>query len=396
MRRIALVLVLGGVLAAYVTGAFDIVEKELSAFIDVDTSDNQVELPAIFAWLGFGGSSKSFPAGTSNENGKPRVVFFDVGQGDASLIQTANANVLIDTGNQASIVQDLKDHDVEKLDALVLTHPHDDHIRYADKIIEEFDPKHIITNGVYNGTKNEDRFLDAMEEKQKVLDVPKPGEIFSIDDIALHFYGPVQVTGDTNNDSLVFKAEVDGVDVLFTGDAEIDGEAAVAPSLEPVDVYHVGHHGSKTSSSPALLDAINPKIAIYSAKKDNKYGHPHKEVIDRLKAKSVKVYGTDKHGTIYLNIRNGKPTIMTTKGNVKQIDLPAWLGVCSEELTEEEIAEMEEAVADVGNERIKEVMERRPIESIEELQNIDANGVNKITEIIKKLNSCLEREENNE
>src|SRR5690606_4521212 len=141
---------------------------------------------------------------------------------------------------------------------------------------------------------------DAILASEAGYHEPRAGEVYTLGHLRIEVVHPQQVTGDFNNGSIVMRLVYGDVEVLLTGDAEASAEHEMIARGHDLsaDILHVGHHGSSTSTSPEFLAAVNPKVAIYSAGKDNPYGHPHAEVIERLHRRGVKIYGTDLHGTI--------------------------------------------------------------------------------------------------
>ncbi len=236
-------------------------------------------------------------------SGEAEFIFFDVGQGDSSLIFGPNGEtILIDTGrhDDERISGLLEQEDIETIDLLVLTHPHADHIGNADKVIKTYKPKEIWMSGDVHTSKTFERVIDAALESGADYLEPRVGETHSIGSFTFEILNPNELTGELNNGSIAFNLIYGGMTILYTGDAEKEAEQAMVESglLKKVDILKVGHHGSSTSSHDFFLQEIKPDIAIYSAETGNSYGHPHKEAIERLTKIGAEIYGTDKNGTI--------------------------------------------------------------------------------------------------
>lgn len=235
---------------------------------------------------------------------KLKVHYINVGQGDSILVQYEDKNMLIDAGPNAAsdtVVNYLKRAGVKKLDYLVATHPHEDHIGGIDKVIDNFQ---IGTMYMPNKTSTTATFRDvvqAMKRKGIKAKNPVAGGKFSLGQVKCEILAPISDKyEDINNYSVVIKATYGSNSFLFTGDAESLVEKQILDKGFDVraDVLKLGHHGSSTSSSAAYLKKVNPKYAVVSLAKINDYGHPHKETMDKLKSMGIKLYRTDECGNI--------------------------------------------------------------------------------------------------
>ncbi len=248
--------------------------------------------------------NNSSPSNASSVNGKLKVHYINVGQGDSILVQQGDKNMLIDAGTNAStssLISYLRSQDIKKIDYLVLTHPHEDHIGGADAVIKTFDIGSIYMPKVTANTATFRDVAKAMNAKGLKATVPVPGTNFNLGQAACDILGPVKtVSGDLNTYSIVIKVSFGNNKFLFTGDAQSSNERDMINKGFDLsaDVLKVGHHGSHTSTSQNFLDKVNPKYAVISCGVNNDYGHPHKETMDRLKRMNITVYRTDKSGTI--------------------------------------------------------------------------------------------------
>ncbi|KAJ51771.1 competence protein ComEC [Clostridium tetanomorphum] len=233
-----------------------------------------------------------------------KVHYINVGQGDSILLQYNNKNMLIDAGQNAAsntVVNYLKKAGIKKIDYLVATHPHEDHIGGIDKVIDNFN---IGTMYMPKKTANTKTFRDvvqAMKKKGIKAKAPIAGEKFTLGDVKCTILAPNSDKYDNvNNYSIVIKATYGENSFLFTGDAESLSEKEIMNKNFDIqaDVLKLGHHGSRTSSSTAFLNKVNPKYAVACLEKGNDYGHPHKETVNKLKDKGIKLYRTDENGDI--------------------------------------------------------------------------------------------------
>jgi competence protein ComEC len=252
---------------------------------------------------------------STTPSGSLQVHFIDVGQGDSVLIQTSGGtSMLIDGGDtDMGIVQYLKSKGVTQLDTVVATHPHADHIGGLVQVLKAIPVAKVVTNGQPTTTKTYENFLDAIAAAKSEYVEVKRGDSLHLDNIVFTVLNPVSINGDDlNNNSLVLRLVYGKVSFLFEGDAQAEAEASMAASsvsLVSATILKVGHHGSRTSSSPAFLSLVKPEVAIYSAGRNNAYGHPHPETLMALAAVGATVYGTDVNGTI----------IVTTDGNTYKV-----------------------------------------------------------------------------
>lgn len=233
--------------------------------------------------------------------------FIDVGQGDCILIQVNNKNLLIDSGTSDSkqkLIRYLKQNNITKLDYIVATHPHVDHIGGMASVINNFEvgefyaPKAVATTQSFND------MIDALRAKNLKIKIATTNISLNLGpDATCLMLSPSKSTYDNvNNYSCALRITYKSSTYLFTGDIETQAEDEIMANGYDIStqVLKVGHHGSKTSSSNEFLDKVSPKIAVISCGIDNDYGHPNKETLDRLQKLNCIVYRTDLDKTIVL------------------------------------------------------------------------------------------------
>ena len=232
-----------------------------------------------------------------------KVHFLDVGQGDSIFIELpTNETILIDASiKEASnkIINHLREENVSKIDYVFATHPHSDHIGGMSAVIKAFDIGQIYMPKAVTTTKTYENLLLTIKDKNLKIKTAKAGNtIIDTDDLKLVVLAPNQDSYESlNNYSIVLKLTYKEKSFLFTGDAETLSEKEITGDVE-ADVLKVGHHGSRTSTSQAFLNKVNPSYAVISVGLNNDYKHPHQEVIDRLEKKNIKIYRTDQNGDI--------------------------------------------------------------------------------------------------
>lgn len=235
------------------------------------------------------------------------VHFIDVGQGDCIFIQIPNGEtMLIDSGENGlgpEIIDYMEKYGAEKIDYLIATHPHSDHIGSMAYIIDNFEIKSVYMPKVSTNTVTFENLLEAVSDKNLRIINAKAGvsiadnETFSADILA-----PVSIDNkeELNNCSVVIKLNYLDTSFLFTGDAEKSELDEIVGDVS-ADVLKVGHHGSKTSTYEEFIKKVSPSIAVISVGEDNVYNHPHPEAISILKEYAESIYRTDKDGTVIVS-----------------------------------------------------------------------------------------------
>lgn len=228
------------------------------------------------------------------DTGNLKVYYFDVGQADSILIVNNNKTMLIDAGNNDDgelIVNNIKKLGISKLDYVIGTHPHEDHIGGLDNVIDAFDIGTIYMPKVQTNTKTFEDVLDSISNKNLTVTAPQIGDKFQVGNANCEVMSTGEDSSNLNSTSIVIRMEYNNKSYLFMGDAEkINEDSREWPET---DILKVGHHGSSTSSSQRFLNQIKPKIAVIQLGQGNKYGHPHDEVIKRLEKIGVAIYRTD-------------------------------------------------------------------------------------------------------
>lgn len=235
---------------------------------------------------------------------KLEIYFFDVGQADSILIKEKDYTMLIDGGNQSdgeNLVKYLQEElNINDIDILVGTHPHEDHIGGLPDVINALDIGTIYLPNATTTTNIFEKLLDTIAEKNYKITVPKIDEEIKLNNMNFKVIYTGTDESDLNNTSIVLKLEYGKTSYLFTGDATDKTEEKILNKDIESDVLKVGHHGSSYSSTESFINKVNPQYAIIQVGTNNKYDHPTKTTLDKLKEKNIKVYRTDLNGTIKL------------------------------------------------------------------------------------------------
>lgn len=245
------------------------------------------------------------------------VLVLDVGQADSILIHHNNNNILIDTGGSINgsklysantfLISLFKSLGISKIDAIILSHGDYDHMGESINLVEKFKIDKVIFNcGNYNDLEN--KLISILDDKKiKYYSCIKE---LNLNKYKLKFLNTREYDNENDNSNVIY-TELNGYKFLFMGDAGISKEKDILEkyNLANIDFFKVGHHGSKTSSDKKFIDEIKPKYSIISVGKNNRYGHPNKEVLDTLN--DSKIYRTDQDGSIMFKIKKDKLQIET-------------------------------------------------------------------------------------
>ncbi len=237
--------------------------------------------------------------------GKLEVHFIDVGQGDSIFIKTPEKNILIDGGGRGNtVVNYLRNQGVESLDLVIGTHPHADHIGGLINVMQAIPVKEIIDPGVAHTTVTFEDYLDVIDEKDIIFTEGRAGMKRDLGSGAeMKIIHPTSPSSSHLNDaSIVCRVTFGEVSFMFTGDAEQGAESQILNRGYELksDILKVGHHGSRTSTTPPFLSAVSPSTAIIMCGAGNTYGHPHEETLNTLSDAGVDIYRTDKQGSIVI------------------------------------------------------------------------------------------------
>lgn len=235
--------------------------------------------------------------------GELEVHFIDVGQADCALLASGGHFMLIDGGNNDDadrILTYLQNAGVKKLDIVVGTHPHEDHIGSLDAAIETFEVGAVYMPEVSADTETYRDVLKAVKGKGLQVQHPAPGDVLDFNGLPVEIFGPVKEYSNLNNNSIVLRVSVGETEFLFTGDAETEAEFDILDQGFDIsaDVLKVSHHGSSGSSVEEFLAYTDADYAVISVGIGNSYDHPEDVTLKRLQNYGMEIFRTDQLGTI--------------------------------------------------------------------------------------------------
>ena len=284
-------------------------------------------LALLLGGCSFAKPAQSTPAPITG--GNLNVHFIDVGQADCALLECGGEYILIDGGNvedSSLVVSYLEKQGVTKLEAVVATHAHEDHVGGLPGVLAVYE-----TAAVYAPTKTYssncfDDFVYYTDQQGLQITIPKPGDVIEFGGATATVLGPVKSYAETNDTSIVLMVEFGDTRFLFTGDMEISAENDMLDYWGvgfdwSADVLKVGHHGSDTSTGYRFLNEVMPTYGVISVGEGNSYGHPCEVPLSRLNDADVTLYRTDKLGTI-VAISDGKTVTLSYQRTQGTPDVP--------------------------------------------------------------------------
>ncbi|MDZ7672808.1 MAG: MBL fold metallo-hydrolase [Halanaerobiales bacterium] len=236
-----------------------------------------------------------------------KVHYIDVGQGDSILIEVPDSySMLIDGGPKSEankLVSYLEKLRINKINYVVSTHPHTDHIGGLLTVLNDFEVEKIIDSGKIHTSQTYEDYLTLIDTKSIPYKLGRKGDKIYLGEAEFTVLHPDNTELDINNSSIVLLMKYGKTRFIFMGDSEREAENEILSSNKVIRAHFlkVGHHGSNTSTSKDFLEKVSPQVAIIMCGSDNSYGHPHIETINKLMEKEIKVYRTDKNGTIILS-----------------------------------------------------------------------------------------------
>ena len=248
---------------------------------------------------------------------KLTVHFIDVGQGDCILMESGGEFVLIDSGERDysdRVTDYIKEQGANKLSYVIATHPHSDHVGGMRSILNSIGADNFITKESDSDTYAWTKLLKTVEEKGIQYFDAEVGDSYTFGEAEFTIMGPISDSYEEyNSASVVTKVTCGDISFLLTGDSDnvSNNEMMDAGENLRADVLKLGHHGSNDATSSRFLQAVDPMFAVISCGKNNDYGHPHKETMDRLSLIGCQTFRTDTQGTIVAETDGTKLRITT-------------------------------------------------------------------------------------
>jgi len=252
----------------------------------------------------------------------PQLVMsvIDVGQGDSILVEFPNGqDMLVDAGPRSAgptVVDYLQKRNISRINILVATHPHEDHIGGMMNVLDTFPVDKAWDSGYSHGSKTQENFLQAIKDKGIRFGMPKAGFSQQVGDAKIEVLAPVRAlsgtNSDANNNSVVIRISYQQTSFLLTGDMESEERSTIS-SWPKTTVLKVAHHGSRNGTDRYFLSSLSSKMAVISCAQGNSYGHPHSSTISALMNAGIKIYDTEDVGTVVLS-SDGKTVNVKTLG----------------------------------------------------------------------------------
>jgi competence protein ComEC len=264
----------------------------------------------------------SYPTqSTGNADRTATIHFLDVGQGDSTILSLPSGEIiLVDAGGLSAgprVSRYLKDLGISRIDHLIFTHPHDDHIGGIFSIIKEFNVINIYDNGFsISDSKIYKEYISLIKKGPSIYNILQTGTSLVFGDVSIEVLNPQPPpSGNHNRDSIVMKVNYGNINVFMAGDLGSKGERELlkrSPDLSS-RILKVSHHGDSDSTSDDFLKSLSPETAIISVGKANKYQRPHQEVLERLNRAGSRVYRTDINGDIIMKTDGKSYAIITAQ-----------------------------------------------------------------------------------
>jgi competence protein ComEC len=342
------------------------------------------------------------PAGARalQPDGLLRVYFFDVGQGDATLLVGPDFSILIDTGrhDRSDVVPHLRAVGLRHLDLLIGTHPHSDHIGQFAAVLRDFPAREVWMSGDQHTSRTFERAVDAILDSGAGYHEPRAGEVLQLGSARIEVLNPRQINGDFHAGCIALRVVYGNIAFMLMGDVEAPQEHHIIQSGFPLrsQILKLGHHGSSTSSSEPFVARVQPAVAIYSAGVGNSYGHPHQVVLQRMQRMGVPIYGTDYHGTILVMTDGQRFEVRTSREAAESARNASSPQVGSTTMmygtVDLNTASREELlqIVHMTPQRVEELIRNRPIRSWDQLTAISGIGPVRLSEIRQQGRARLE------
>ena len=317
-------------------------------------------------------------SGYDPAEGHLAVHFIDVGQGDAVLVQTKTHHVLVDGGDRGEIVPNyLLSRGIDAVDIVIGTHPHADHIGGLINVLRSIEVGEVIDPAVVHTTRTFEEYLTLIDEKDIPFTEGRAGMSRMIGPgVRMDILHPVNPSSDHLNDaSIVARISYGSVSFMLTGDAELSSELEMINSGQTLrsTILKAGHHGSRTSSSHAFLDAVDPEVVVIMTGEGNRYGHPHEQTLAQFSRRDIEIYRTDWHGNI----------IISTDGTSYHIDVFEPYGDDSSygiNINTASLYRLQEIIH-ISETRAQQLIDLRPFSSLDELTRVSGIGAARVRDI---------------